>query len=508
MIISRKPVVVARSYTFPAPVGGWNAADALDAMPREDAETMINWFPETTFARLRSGFSSFCDTGTGLSIKTLAEYGGTASKLLAASDGEVWDVTSGTAASLASGFTSDIWDTTNFATAAGQYMLMANGADTPQVYNGTTLVAAVNTIGGVAPAIDFSQVESFNNRIFYAEADSLSVWYLPVGQFQGALTEFDFGGLCERGGTISKIATWTRDNAASGANEMFVIVTTKGEVLIYLGPDPATWSLSARFLVGEPVSGPNSVVRLGPDCVLLCEDGFQPLAQYLQLGESKAQAIALSRKIGNAVTEAVRLKKAEEGWGATLYPQGNMLVFNVPQGGGVFYQYVINTITGSWCQFQGMNGQSWSLYNGELYFGGYDGVVYKANTGTSDNGGAITGDLRQAWQMPGNRAQNKRVTMGRPIFRTNGPVYTSFGIDVDYVASMLPAPSLSYSVGALWGTAVWGVDAWGGGYQLQRDWISVTGIGYALAPHMKVQTGTITLQLMSIDILYEAGGFV
>ena len=38
------------------------------------------------------------------------------------------------------------------------------------------------------------------------------------------------------------------------------------------------------------------------------------MAHYLQLGQSQAQAVAISRKIGNAVTEAVRAAKTEAGW--------------------------------------------------------------------------------------------------------------------------------------------------------------------------------------------------
>lgn len=503
-----RPIVTARAHTVPAPTGGWNASSALDDMPANEAETLINWFPETTFARLRRGYTAFCDTGTGTAVGSLLEYNAASSALLAASDGEVWNVSTGTAVSLAAGFASNYWDATNYSTAAGAFLLIANGANTPQVFNGTTLVAVVNTIGGLAPSITFSQVEAYNQRIFYAESASLSVWYLPVGQFQGALTEFDFGPLCTRGGTISKIATWTRDNGFGGANEMFVIVTTKGEVLIYNGPDPTTWTLSARFLVGEPVAGPNAVVRIGPDCVLLCEDGFQPMAAYLQLGESKAQTIALSAKIGNAVTEAVRSFKAEVGWTAILYPQGNMLIFNIPRGNGTFYQYVVNTITGSWCQFQGMNAYSWSLFNAKPYFGDGAGVVYRADTGTADNGAAVAAEWRGSYQYARSPGSFKRFTMARPTFQTTGPLNTSFGVDVDFVNTNLVASNLSTIATGVWGTAVWGSFVWSGSHQLQSNWIGVNGQGYAVAPHMKISTNTISVNLMAASILFEPGGFV
>ena len=297
--------ITARPANFPVAVGGWNAIDALDSMPKDDAETLTNWFPTTTYLRLRGGYSLFCETG-GEPATAMATYSsGTDDKVLAQSGGDWFDVTTGTASYLSTPGGGEIWSTTNFATAAGQYLIMVNGGSPAWVYNGTTMIAAVNTVGGAASTVAFSSVCSFNQRLYFAEADSMSIWYLDVGTYQGALTEFDLGPLATQGGKIAAIGTWTRDNAAAGANEMFVVVTDQGEVFIYQGLYPGgTWGLSARFVVGKPVSGPNCLTRVGPDLVLICEDGFQPLGQYLQLGQSQAQRVALSRKIGSAETAA------------------------------------------------------------------------------------------------------------------------------------------------------------------------------------------------------------
>jgi hypothetical protein len=510
---ARQHPIVARGATFPSPVGGWNARDALDAMEPNQAQTLINWFPETTYCRTRDGFKPFCDTGAGTHpVKSLIEWnGGAGSDLLAACNGAVYEVSTGTAASLGTGFGSDVWSSTNFATAAGQYVLMANGVDTPQVYDGATLAATVNTISGSAPTITFSQVEAYAQRIFYVESDSLSVWYLDVGAYQGALTEFDFGALCTRGGSIANISTWTRDNGFGGANEMFVMVTTKGEVLIYTGTDPGgsnPWSLAARYLIGEPVSGPHCVARIGPDMILLGEDGFQPMAQYLQMGESKTQSIAISRTIGNAVTEAVRRFKAEFGWCAVLFPQGNMMMFNIPQGAGVFYQYVVNTITGAWTQFRGMNAYCWCMFTDRPYFGGADGVVYEAATGTADNDTNIQFEARLAYQYVGGSTRLKRFTAARPVMQVTGPVTVNFELNVDFEETSLGTTLSSNPPLAIWGAFLWGDATWGGGYSLQRDWLSANGIGYAVAPHFSVATKVISIRLNSTDILFEPGAYV
>jgi len=511
MLAQKPPRLTARPYTFPVATGGWNASSALDAMPPNEAETLINWFPETTYLRLRRGFTSYTDTGTAAAVTSLAVYSsGTDDALLAYSDGAWYDVTGGTATSLASASGSGYFDWTNYATAAGQYLIVTNGSVAPLVYDGTNMVAAVNTIGGVAPTIYFSSVCAYNQRIYYAEADSLSLWYLAAGTYQGALTEYDLGSLAVHGGKIAAIETWTRDNAAAGANEMLVAVTTEGEVFVFTGlyPGAGAWALSARFVVGRPVSGPNCLIRIGPDLVLLCEDGFQPLGQYLQFGQSQAQRVALSKKIGNAVTQAVKTYSASAGWDAVLYPQGNMMIFNIPQTTGVFVQYAVNTLTGAWCQWSGQNAYCWAVFDGAPYFGAADGVVYRADSGTNDNGASITGEYRGSYQYVGGRGLLKRMTMAQPIFSTTGPVTTNFSIDVDFVNGTLTSPITSSSSGGVWGTGVWGVMTWGGATALQRNWLSVSGIGYAIAPHFLVTTSTISMQLMSINLTYERGLFL
>lgn len=508
--------VPARPMVFPSPVGGWNALDSYDAMPATDAIILDNIFPETSYARLRHGSQIFCATGQTAPVQTLMEWtGGANSKLLAATGGTIQDVTTGTAAALGTGFHSDVWSFTNFETLAGQFIIAANasGLDTPQVYNGATLVPAAIT--GVPPAT-LSQALVYGSRVFYVQNNTLSVWYAPAGDFQGALTQFDFGQLCRRGGAIASISSWTRDDASGSPNELFVMVTTKGEALIYSGVNPSdatTWQMVGRFLLGEPVSGPRCIMRLGADMILICEDGVQPLANYLQSGQSKTQAIALSRKIGNAVTAAVRSGKALAGWQGLLYPQGNAIYINVPQGNGVFYQFVINTITGSWCRYLNWNAWCWSLFNARPYFGDGAGNVWQADVGPSDAGADIVGEYLSAFQYAGGaRSLIKRFTTAKPNLIVNGSLSYYLGIETDF-AVLNEQETLSSNLtgpGLIWGTSLWGAAVWGSSLPAtpQRRWSTVSGLGYSAAVHFKVSTGTIMVQLNGTDVLYEQGGFI
>ena len=37
------------AIAIPAPVGGWNARDSLDAMPPTDAIKLVNWIPRAGY---------------------------------------------------------------------------------------------------------------------------------------------------------------------------------------------------------------------------------------------------------------------------------------------------------------------------------------------------------------------------------------------------------------------------------------------------------------------------
>ena len=98
----------ASSTSTPAPVGGWNARDALDGMKPEDAIILDNWFPQTDRISLRQGHESYA-TGLGSgSVESLVPYAsGTTTKFLACANDSIYDISSsGSGTSLASSLTS------------------------------------------------------------------------------------------------------------------------------------------------------------------------------------------------------------------------------------------------------------------------------------------------------------------------------------------------------------------------------------------------------------------
>jgi hypothetical protein len=81
-------------------------------------------------------------------------------------------------------------------------------------------------------------------------------------------------------------------------------------------------------------------------------------------------------------------------------------------------QYVMNTITGAWADFQGWDANCWELFNDDLYFGS-NTFVGKAWSTQADNGEAIEFNALQAFNKLGSENE-KQVAMMRPTMLING----------------------------------------------------------------------------------------
>ncbi|HXE55521.1 MAG TPA: hypothetical protein VN541_21030, partial [Tepidisphaeraceae bacterium] len=88
-----------------------------------------NMFATTRECTVRKGFTTYA-TGMSGQVETLMTWGGpSASKLLAANGGAIYDISSSGAvgAPLSSGYANDRWQFVNFGTPGGQFLFACNG---------------------------------------------------------------------------------------------------------------------------------------------------------------------------------------------------------------------------------------------------------------------------------------------------------------------------------------------------------------------------------------------
>jgi len=421
----------SRTLTIPAPSKGWNVRDALDSMNPLFAVTMENMWPVSGGVTLRNGSTPHA-TGLGGEVFFLAEFdAGSTNTMIAGANGNLWDVTSsGAASSLKSGLISDKWQFAQFDDAAGgARMGLVNGSDAPQIYNGSTVSAMTISGTGLTPA-NLNGINVFKGRSYFWDSNTQDFWYSATNALGGTLTKFPLGRVSGFGGNLIAMGTWTVD-AGDGVNDVAVFCMSSGDVIVYNGDDPgATWALVGIYHIGGIMSV-RGLAKVGSDLVVLTSDGYIPMSQVLRAGNIAASKV--SDNIRNEILSVTSAYKSNYGWDILQYPKANMLLFNVPVSATQFDQHVMNTLTGAWTKFTAWNGRSWSLLNDDLYFG-ENGTVFKADTGTSDNGNFIIGIGQQAWNRLGLSGIQKTVTLGTFFGKTDSnDVSYKLDMGVDFI---------------------------------------------------------------------------
>lgn len=501
-------VRTARGFSVPAPVGGLNAVDEFADMDPRDALILDNFFPDAYNVFLRRG-NTIHVTGIGAHpIETLMTWNGpTASKMFAAANNKIFDVT--TAGSVGSAVVSSLgsnrWQTTNFATSGGNFLVICNGVDAVRNYDGTNWTSP--SIGSVSSST-LINVCPFKSRLWFVKKGTQDAWYLPASSISGTAVKFPLGSFFQLGGKLVAIGTLS-STAGINPDDYICFVSSKGEILVYQGTDPAsssTFALAGRYRTGVPI-GDRPLLSFGGDLIITTSVGAVSMARTMQEDVAQAPKTAITYKIQTLFNRAAQNYGANFGWQSILYPQGNWALFNIPVSSTVYEQYVMNAITGSWCHFTNMNGSCWGILNESIYFGGANGVVYKADNGLMDNMGPITGNIKTAWNYLGTRGTNKFITMIRPVIQSSGLPSVLLSVNTDF-GNLLPtgAITITQPQGSLWGSAKWGTGTWAGTSNITANWFSGGAIGYCVAIRVSVAAQGQSFSLNSFDLQGEIGG--
>lgn len=506
---------VSKTYSTAAPTGGWNARDPLANMNPNDAFRLKNWFPTTTDCIVRSGSAAHATGITGI-VETLAVYNQTTgtNKMFAATDTDVYDASSaGAATAQTVTITDGKCQSINFGDGTTNWLILVNGVDKPLYYDGTswTSVDGVSTpaLTGLTTT-QITHVNEYKGRLFFTEKSSLSFWYLSAGAAGGALTEFDLSSFANRGGYLMWMATWSFD-AGDGPDDAAVFMTSEGEAIIYRGTNPSTaadWVLAGVYQLGKPL-GRRSYIKYGGDLLAVTQNGVFPLSRALKQSQID-DSVALTYKIEKAFNDAAQSYGSNFGWDATLLSEQSALIFNIPVSeGGEHKQYVMNTITKSWCEFDSWDGECFVEFNKNLYYGGST-VVNKAWAGTSDLGSDIITEAKTAFNYFGQTSQLKKMNMFRPLLRVNGDFSFLTGLDVDFDDNPINGlASYTSNSSAVWDTAKWDESIWEGSLEIVKDWSSPSANeGYAFSGGIKTNSNGLIIHWVATDFVYEYGGVI
>lgn len=503
---------------FTAPIGGWVSNRAL-ANPyepgvRQGAAVLDNFFPTASVVRMRRGRERFVtlpdNAGAMLSYSS-----GNNEHLFAATASTIYDITAGTAVSAVTGNTSADWSAVQFATTGGVFLVGVNGADPGFIYDGLSFSVPSISFGTGITLANMSHVWTYKNRLWFAQRDSMTAWYLPVDSIGGSATALPLGGIFGKGGKLLFGQAWSLDNGESGGlSEQNIFCSSQGEVAIFQGSDPSSasdWQKVGVYRIGTPL-GKNAFLRGGGDLAIATTVGLVPLSKAISLDITSLNVATISYNIADAWSEAVNNRGASD-WCCEIWPEQKMAFISPPDliGASAPVAFVSNTETGAWCRFTNWRMLCMEVFRGGLYFGSADGAVYLANKGGVDDGFPYTGIVMPLFEDVGAPAALKVGKMGRTTLRSFAPtgVVTQMHVDFNSTINSMP-DALMAGVPNIWGTGVWGSSVWGSitPELLSQEWQSVSGAGYAITVSCQITSGSeapLDAEIIRQELTYTTG---
>lgn len=505
--------------SIPASIKGWDQISSLADMPPDHAVQLDNFIPRPGYLEIRRGCQVHAtDIGTSsTSVETIMVYNSpnlANSKMFAVGGGTVYDITNSGAATATTitGKSNSRWQYCNFTNAASSaFLVAANGIDNPIIYDGTSW--ADMTLSGVTISTIISWTP-WKGRLWCALEGSTKVGYLANSAISGAITTLDLGQNMSKGGYVVAIATWTQDDKQN-VDDFITFITSRGQVIVYAGTDPstaATFALVGVYDLGAPI-GRRCYMRIAGNLWIISVDGLTPLSEMMTLDRGAVAKVAPTTMIQNAMMNSARLYGSYFGWEMMEYPRGQIAILNIPQiENSVVVQYVMNTLTGAWCQFTNIDANTWALYNDIPFFGSNDGKVYQFDVGsgdyTNDENLPIIATVQTAFNYFQSRGHLKQWTMVRPILTTDGSVTPGIGLNVDFgTGADISVPSTLATGGAQWDVAKWDETIWPPLQATVANWTTVQGIGQCASIITQVITadnGTsngVLLQLNGWDLI-------
>lgn len=158
----------SQRYTLPAPMRGLVLNENISASGPQGARLMENWFPTEDGVRVRRGATRIASV-TGAVTSMFSYEGASTSRLFAATESSIYDVTSYgdpdvVETAKVHSQTAGYYSTARMSTAGGDFLVAVNGADNAQLYDGSNfyplLGVAVRMIAYDAKSAAFTKGET------------------------------------------------------------------------------------------------------------------------------------------------------------------------------------------------------------------------------------------------------------------------------------------------------------------------------------------------------------
>ena len=517
---------VAQPNPLPAPIGGWVTAQNLASSKDGTCTVLTNAYATTTGVRLRGGnilHATLPDV-----VESMMNYvGSTNQQLFAASDGNIYNVTSVadpnvTPAPVVTGQTSNYYARANFAATGAYFMYAVNGTDRAQLFDGSTwqAVGAATTPIAVtgAPTDDWSHVNVYRNRLYFVRKDNLIIDYLPVDSVGGAAQQLSLGGIFLKGGSISFTATWSSESGSSALNDYLVVVSTMGEAAIFQGsfPSGTDWSFVGVYDISRPM-GINAWMKAGGDVVIATERGAVPVSAARYKDPAALALDAVSRPIEPNWSREAKARSTMP-WELAKWDSRGLfyVVMPVTSPQNEPINFTGNLQTGAWSLYSGWGMRCQAIHNDQMYFGRNDGTIRIAEVTGYDLTEPYTAQVAYSWSHLGSPGYTKTVVQAKADFLTSYPFAVQISASTGYQV-MWPSPpniAIDNSPASVFDVGLWDVARWDEGavaFPKSTRWVSVGQTGEIFAMQLQIPVGSVNTpdaELIMLNMTLERGGLV
>lgn len=313
-------------------------------------------------------------------------------------------------------------------TAISSNIIMANVDAHPILRcDGTGIIDAEFTTDTGKDVTEFTGVFSHHDRVYAWDERELAFYYGDIGAVTGELVRFPLDRLGNIRGKVSIITSMTM-TAANDVNDVLVIITSTGDLVIYRGLNPSDstdFTQIARLSIGAPVSR-DAVEDFGSDLWLMTTRGIVSVRDSMSRG-----ALALVSSVGSAIARSVvdDVKKFGDlqGWQMHARADGSEFIVNVPTSETTFKQYVFDTENEAWSTSD-FPAKHWQNYNRETIFSAIDGKGCALRE-TSDAGEPITAILHTGWIRLGRNSSVESLT---PTIIAEGEMEVKISVLTDH----------------------------------------------------------------------------
>ena len=396
-----------------------------------------------------------------------------------------------------------------------------NGTEKIMIATGSTAAFTLDTSytedvinatgGGTAPTAP-KYVASFKNHMFYAGMSNA----ISTVQFSGPFTEDDF----DTGGGTVKV-----DTTIVGLKVFREALFVFGEDRIY----KITGDTSSDFAV-VPVTRKigcvdgKTIQELGGDLIYLAPDGLRTIAGTERIGDVELGTVSkqIQDRIGDIgtdnITSTVIRNKSQYRlfYPTTAQTEGTAkgiiaVLKSNPETGTLGFEYA---------DIRGLKPSatdSFFIDNTETTIhGGYDGYVYKQESGGSFTRAGTTYTITGFYRSPdmslgdpGIRKTMQRALVNYKVNEAMDTTNQTFTLRYNYDDTDTPQPSSyafsSATVAAFYGTGTYGTSAYGSsGFRMER--VSVEGSGFVVAFKLEDESTKKALSLRGFELEYVNGG--